>query len=126
MAPLLRVDGCETATGGRISMDTEIDWRRELDGSFGAGPDLPVGHYVAAGRRAVRRRRATAVVVAATLVVAASTAWAAGSGGAPRGDAPVATSGPSPTQREVADKRAQREVRRQRLERLRLIVEARI
>ena len=27
-------------------MDTEIDWRRELDGSFGVGPDVPAGHYV--------------------------------------------------------------------------------
>jgi hypothetical protein len=101
-------------------MDTEIDWRRELDGSFGVGPDVPVGHYVEEGRRAVRRRRVTAVVVAATLVVAGSTAWAASpGGGAPRGDAPVATTGPSPTQGELADERAERELRKQRLEQLR-------
>lgn len=103
-------------------MDTEIDWRRELDGSFGVGLDLPVGHYVDEGRRAVRRRRATAVVVAATLVVAGSTAWAASPGGAPRGDAPVATIGPSPTQPiqgEVPDERAEGERRKQLLEDLR-------
>lgn len=107
-------------------MDTEIDWRRELDGSFGAGPDVPVGHYVDAGRRAVRRRRVTAVVVAATLVVAGSTAWAASPGGAPRGDAPVASNGPSPTQGEAVDKQAGRERRTQRLEELRRSADARI
>ena len=100
-------------------MDTEIDWRRELDGSFGAGPDVPVGHYVEAGRRAVRRRRVTAVVVAATLVGAGSTAWATSPDGAPRGEAPVATIGPSPTQGEVTDERAERERRKQLLEDLR-------
>ena len=107
-------------------MDTEIDWRGELDGSFGAGPDVPVGHYVGAGRRAVRRRRVAAVVVAATLVVAGGTAWAASPSGAPRGVAPVATDGPSPTQREVTDERAERELRRQTLEELRVAIEARI
>lgn len=38
-------------------MDAEIDWQRELDSSFGTGRDVPAGHYVAAGHRAVRRRR---------------------------------------------------------------------
>ena len=37
-------------------MDTEIDWQRELDGSFGTGEDVPVGHYVFVGHHAVRRR----------------------------------------------------------------------
>lgn len=107
-------------------MDTEIDWQRELDGSFGAGPDVPVGHYVDAGRRAVRRRRVAAVVVAATLVVAGSTAWAVSPGGAPQGDAPVASNGPSPTQGEAVDKQAGRERRMQRLEELRRSADARI
>lgn len=95
-------------------MDTEIDWRGELDGSFGAGPDVPVGHYVDAGRRAVRRRRVTAVVVAATLLVAGSTAWATSPGGAPRGDAPVATNGPDPEQRKAKDEPRARDEDRKR------------
>ena len=37
-----------------------IDWRRELDDSFGDGPDADLGHYLEAGHRAVRRRRAGA------------------------------------------------------------------
>ena len=77
-------------------MDTEIDWQRELDASFGSAPDVPAGTYVASGRRAVRRRRIAAVVAAATVVVAGGTAWASGPGTAPRGDGPVATQPPSP------------------------------
>ena len=38
-------------------MSTDIDWQHALDDSFGTGHDLPPGHYVAAGRTAVRRRR---------------------------------------------------------------------
>jgi hypothetical protein len=73
-------------------MDTEIDWQRELDASFGSAPDVAAGHYVTAGRRAVRRRRATmaAAGVAASIVV--GTTWALAPGDAPRSDrAPVAT-----------------------------------
>lgn len=76
-------------------MDTEIDWRREIDASFGSGTDAPVGAYVAAGHRAVRRRRATlALAGVATAAVVAGTAWAVApsAGGDPsRSDAPVAT-----------------------------------
>lgn len=38
-------------------MDTQIDWREELDASIGRGPDVPTVQYVAAGRRAVRHRQ---------------------------------------------------------------------
>jgi hypothetical protein len=91
-------------------MGTEIDWQRELDGSFGDGRDVHPGHYVAAGRRAVRRRRATAVVLAA-VVVAGGAGWATtlDTGSATRGDAPIATSGPAPT--DDQDGRAERKDR---------------
>ncbi len=77
-------------------MDTEIDWRRELDSSFGTGADVPAGHYVAAGQRAVRRRRLTAVAAGlGAAAVVAGTAWATAPGSAPRtGELPVATQAP--------------------------------
>lgn len=97
-------------------MDTEIDWQRELDSSFGSGADVPPGHYVAAGHRAVRRRRATAVVLTAAVVVAGGAGWAAtlDAGSATRGDAPIATSGPAPT--DDQDGRAERTERLRELE----------
>lgn len=74
-------------------MTTQIDWRRELDASFGSGEDVPAGHYVAAGHTAVRRRRARAALVSvAAAAVVAGVAWSTVPGGSPRGtDAPVAT-----------------------------------
>ena len=102
-------------------MSTDIDWQHELDGSFGAGHDLPPGHYVAAGRTAVRRRRVTAVVLVAAVVIGGGAAWASGPGSAVRGDAPVATEGPD-GQREVTapDDASQRlDERERRLERMR-------
>jgi hypothetical protein len=77
-------------------MSTDIDWQRELDSSFGTGADVPVGHYVDVGHRAVRRRRLTAVVVGlGAAAVVAGTAWAAAPGSAPRtGGLPVATEPP--------------------------------
>ena len=79
-------------------MGTDVDWQHELDSSFGTGHDLPPGHYVAAGRTAVRRRRAASVAIVASMVVGVGAAtWATSPGPAPRGDAPVATSGPPPT-----------------------------
>lgn len=77
-------------------MDTEIDWQHELDTSFGAGHDVPAGHYVAAGRTAVRRRRATSIAIVAAMVVGVGVAWASGPGTTLRGDAPVATQPASP------------------------------
>ena len=102
-------------------MSTDIDWQHELDGSFGAGHDLPPGHYVAAGRTAVRRRRATAVVLVAAVVIGGGAAWASGQGSAVRGDAPVATEGPD-GQREVTapdDASRRMDKRARRLERMR-------
>lgn len=78
-------------------MSTDIDWQRELDSSFGAGHEVPPGHYVAAGRTAVRRRRATAAVLAAAVVIGGGTAWAIAPGGSTRSDAPIASAGPAPT-----------------------------
>lgn len=76
-------------------MDTEIDWQRELDSSFGSGPDVPAGHYVAAGQRAVRRRRQlAAVLTTAALVLVGGVVWSTSPGSAPRSDAPVATQPP--------------------------------
>ena len=101
-------------------MSTDIDWQHELDRSFGAGHDLPTGHYVAAGRTAVRRRRATAVVLVAAVAIGGGAAWASGPGSAVRGDPPVATEG-TDGQREVTapDDTSQRRDRRQRrLERM--------
>lgn len=102
-------------------MSTDIDWHHELDSSFGAGHDLPPGHYVAAGRSAVRRRRATAAVLAAAVVIGGGTAWASGQGSEVRGDAPVATQG-ADGRRDVTapDDASQRLAERERrLERMR-------
>lgn len=107
-------------------MDTQIDWQHELDTSFGSAPDVPAGLYVASGRRAVRRRRAGTAVVVAALVVGGGAAWATGPGSpSPRGDAPVATSGPAPG-REQASEESERETRRDRLERMREAADAQI
>ena len=94
-------------------MSTDIDWQHELDSSFGTGHDVPPGHYVAAGRTAVRRRRATAVVLAAVVVIGGGTAWAVAPGGSTRSDAPMATSGPAPT--DGPETRAERKERLQEL-----------
>lgn len=91
-------------------MSTQIDWREELDSSFGRAPDLPAAQYVVAGRRAVRRRRIAAAAVAATFAVIGGAACATSLGAAPRGDAPIATHGPAPT--EGTDRRADRETER--------------
>lgn len=83
-------------------MNTQIDWREELDSSIGRAPDLPAAQYVVAGRRARRRRttRLSAVGVAAAALVAGGIS-ALAPGGLPRGsDAPIASTSsatPSPT-----------------------------
>lgn len=78
-------------------MSTDVDWQHELDGSFGTGHDLPPGHYVAAGRTAVRRRRrASALVAAASVLVAGGAVWATAPDPSARSDAPVASDGPTP------------------------------
>ena len=50
-------------------MDTEIDWREELDSSFGEGPDADLAHYLEAGHRAARRRRAAVTVAGVAAAV---------------------------------------------------------
>jgi hypothetical protein len=78
-------------------MTTQIDWQRELDGSFGDGVDVPVGHYVSVGHHAVRRRRAAVAAAGVAAAIVVGTTWALAPGDAPRSDrAPVAT-GPSAT-----------------------------
>ncbi|GAA1448468.1 hypothetical protein GCM10009641_76530 [Mycobacterium cookii] len=78
-------------------MSTEIDWQRELDSSFGDGRDVPAGHYVAAGRSAVRRRRAAAaVIISAAVVLVGGVVWSTSPGSTPRSEAPLATQGPAP------------------------------
>lgn len=74
-------------------MSTDIDWQRELDASFGSRDDLPAGHYVLAGRRAVRRRRRSGLVAAvAAAAVVAGVAWGVAPGRGPaRSEAPVAS-----------------------------------
>lgn len=74
-------------------MTTQIDWQHELDASFGTGEDVPVGHYVAVGHRAVRRRRRVGVVagLAAAAVVAGVTWGAAPDRGPSGGGAPIAS-----------------------------------
>jgi hypothetical protein len=103
-------------------MDTEIDWQRELDSSFGTGEDVEVARYVASGHRAVRRRRGvTAALVTASLVIAGGAVWATSPGSTPRSDAPVATGGARASDPSVDDRAedAAREARRERLERMR-------
>lgn len=98
-------------------MDTEIDWREELDSSFGEGPDADLAHYLEAGHRAARRRRAAVTVagVAAAVVVGGLT-WSLAPGSPPRGsEAPIASDGAHPTQ--TADRGL--EERRRSLEALR-------
>ena len=97
MGPVPRLHGWNTHPQGDRTLSTEIDWRHELDGSFGPGHDLPPDSYVVAGRRAVRRRRTAAVAVAATVAICGGAVWAATPGSAPRSDDPVATHGPRPT-----------------------------
>lgn len=99
-------------------MGTDVDWQHELDSSFGTGHDLPPGHYVAAGRTAVRRRRAASFAIVASMVIGVGAAWASSPGTAPRGDAPVATQGPSPTT-DAQPTMSAREARKARLERMR-------
>ncbi|MFC7361261.1 hypothetical protein [Nocardioides astragali] len=74
-------------------METEIDWARELDLSFGTGEDVAVEHYVAAGRGAVRRRRLAAVVAGlGAAAVVGGIAWGvAPDRGPSSSDTPVAT-----------------------------------
>lgn len=102
-------------------MSIDVDWQSELDASFGTGHDVPAGHYVAAGRTAVRRRRAASVAIVAAMAVGVGAAWASGPGTAPRGETPVATQPASPDAdpEDGESRRAARAERKDRLERMR-------
>ncbi|NYE35986.1 hypothetical protein F4692_001090 [Nocardioides cavernae] len=86
-------------------MTTQIDWQHEIDSAFGSGDDRPVGHYVAAGQRAVRRRRRVALGGAlAAAAVVAGVAWGAAPGSGPtRSQAPPVATDPSVTTEDAAD-----------------------
>jgi hypothetical protein len=74
-------------------MSTQIDWRAELDSSFGAGADRPPTDYLAPGRAALRKRR-TAMGAAAlvSVLVVGGIGWALAPGESSRAiDDQVAT-----------------------------------
>jgi hypothetical protein len=80
-------------------MSTQIDWRAELDSSFGAGADRPPTDYLAPGRAALRKRR-TAMGAAAlvSVIVVGGIGWALAPGESSRAiDDQVATNSASPT-----------------------------
>jgi hypothetical protein len=105
-------------------MSTDIDWRHELDSSFGSGHDQPPGHYLAAGRAAVRRRRMGAVAVVAAMVVGVGAAWASSPGLTPRGAGPVATQPASPDVEDGSPESEERAQRARHLARMRDIARA--
>jgi len=74
-------------------MSTQIDWRAELDSSFGAGADRPPTDYLVPARAALRKRR-TAMGAAAlvSVIVVGGTGWALAPGESSRAiDGEVAT-----------------------------------
>ena len=80
-------------------MNTQIDWREELDSSFGAGADRPPTEYLAPARLALRKRR-TAMGVAAlvSVIVVGGIGWALAPDGSTRAiDDHVASNPASPT-----------------------------
>lgn len=78
-------------------MNTDIDWREELDSSFGTGSDHPPTDYLAPGRAALRKRRtAMGAAALATLVVVGGIGWAVAPGDEEARSSKVATD-PSPT-----------------------------
>lgn len=86
-------------------MTTQIDWQHEIDSAFGSGDDQPVGHYVAAGQRAVRRRHRVAFVGAlAAAAVVAGVVWGVAPGSGPtRSEAPPVATDPGVTAGGAAD-----------------------
>lgn len=80
-------------------MSTQIDWRAELDSSFGAGADRPPTDYLVPARAALRKRR-TAMGAAAlvSVLVVGGIGWALAPGESTRAiDDRVATNSASPT-----------------------------
>lgn len=80
-------------------MSTQIDWREELDSSFGIGADRPPSDYLVPARAALRKRR-TAMGAAAlvSVLVVGGIGWTLAPGGSTRAiDDQVATNSASPT-----------------------------
>lgn len=79
-------------------MSTDIDWREELDSSFGNGSDRPAADYLVSGRAALRRRRtAMGTTALVTLIAIGSTGWALAPGGEDVRDSTIASDAPSPS-----------------------------
>lgn len=87
-------------------MNTQIDWREELDSSFGRGVDRAPADYLVPARAALRRRRtAMGAAALATVIVVGGIGWAV----APGGDAPrtgdVASNPPAATDKSKDERR---------------------
>lgn len=85
-------------------MNTQIDWRSELDSSFGNGADRPPADFLGPAHAALRRRRtAMGAAVLAGVIVVGGIGWAfAPDDGGPRSSDvatdPSASTSPSPTE----------------------------
>lgn len=78
-------------------MNTQIDWRGELDSSFGDGTDRPPADYLVPARAALRRRRtAMGAAALATVIVVGGLGWAFAPGDHDTRGSQVASDGPSP------------------------------
>lgn len=80
-------------------MSTQIDWRAELDSSFGTGADRPPTDYLVPARAALRKRRAAMGAAAlVSVIVVGGIGWALAPGESTRAiDDQVATNSASPT-----------------------------
>lgn len=79
-------------------MSTDIDWREELDSSFGAGPERPASDYLVPGRAALRRRRtAMGATALATVLVVGGIGWAIAPGDDDVRGSTIASDAPSPS-----------------------------
>src|SRR5688572_3657819 len=82
-------------------MNTRIDWRGELDSSFGDGTDRPPADYLVPARAALRRRRtAMGAAALACVIVVGGLGWAFAPGDDEVRGSTVASDAPSP---EAAD-----------------------
>ena len=78
-------------------MNTQIDWRGELDSSFGDGTDRPPADFLVPARAALRRRRtAMGAAVLASVIVVGGIGWAFAPGDDDVRGSPVASEGASP------------------------------
>lgn len=78
-------------------MNTQIDWRGELDSSFGDGTDRPPADFLVPARAALRRRRtAMGAAVLASVIVVGGIGWAFAPGDDDVRGSQVASEGASP------------------------------